>query len=78
MERARRWDKHPRIVYGIGYTVEVIPLSEAARRLGIQADTLRRQIHRGKLKARKRQLAGYEVWMVSEAELERYERENKR
>ena len=56
----------------------MLTLGEAAARVGIQAATLRRQIHRKKLRARKRRLGGYEVWMVTEAELERYARENKR
>lgn len=56
----------------------MLTLSEAAARLGIQAATLRRQIHRKKLKARKRQLGGYAVWVVSDKEVERYARENKK
>jgi len=56
----------------------VLTLAEAAVRLGVQAATLRRQIHRGKLRARKRRLGGYEVWVVSLAEIERYARENKK
>ena len=66
------------IVYDLGYNIAVITLAEAARRMGLHPDTLRRQIHRKKLKARKRQLGGYAVWVVSEAELERYARENKK
>ena len=66
------------VVYAVGYNLPMLTLSEAAARLGIQAATLRRQIHRKKLKARKRRLGGYEVWVVSEPELERYARENKR
>ena len=56
----------------------VLTLSEAATKLGIQAATLRRQIHRKKLRARKRQLGGYEVWVVTESELARYAKENKK
>ena len=65
-------------VYDIVYNLGVLTLSEAAAQLGIQAATLRRQIHRKKLRARKRRLGGYEVWVVSEAEVERYARENKK
>ena len=68
----------PRFIYAFVYNVRVLTLSQAAARLGIQAATLRRQVHRKKLKARKRRLGGYEVWVVSEPELERYARENKR
>ena len=60
------------------YTKPVLTLVEAAGRLGIQAATLRRQVHRKKLRARKRRLGGYAVWVVSEAEIERYARENKK
>lgn len=52
----------------------MLTLAEAAERLGIQQDTLRRQIHLGKLKARK---VG-PIWTVSEREVERYRRENQR
>ena len=49
-------------------------LAEAATRLGVQHDTLRRQIRLGKIKARK---VG-PIWTVSEREVERYARENRR
>ncbi len=52
----------------------MLTLAEAAARLGIQPDVLRRQIHRGKLKGRK---VGRD-WTVSEREVERYRRENLR
>ncbi len=49
-------------------------LTEAATILGIQADTLRRQIRLGKLRATKR---GRD-WWVTKSEVERYQRENRR
>ena len=49
-------------------------LPEAAAVLGLHPDTLRQQIHNGKLKATKR---GRD-WHVTLAEVERYARENKR
>lgn len=52
----------------------MLTLVEAAKRLGVTADTLRQQIHSGSLKARK---VG-PVWTVSEREVERYRRESKR
>ena len=52
----------------------MVTLAEAAQRLGIEHDTLRRQIRLGKLKARK---LG-PIWVVSEKEVERYARENRR
>lgn len=52
----------------------MLTLTEAAARLGITADTLRQQIHNGSLKARK---IG-PMWVVSEREVERYRRENRR
>jgi excisionase family DNA binding protein len=51
-----------------------LTLSEAATRLGVEHDTLRRQIRLGKLKARK---LG-PIWVVSEKEVERYRRESRR
>lgn len=51
----------------------VLTLAEAAAELGLSAETLRWQIHRGKLKARK---VG-PVWTVSEREVKRYARENR-
>lgn len=65
-------------VYAFGYNGSVLTLAEAADRLGVHADTLRRQVHRGKLRAKKRRLGGYEVWVVTEAEVERYQRENQK
>ncbi len=52
----------------------MLTLAEAAARLGVEHDTLRRQIRLGKLKARK---VG-PIWTVSEREVERYRRENLR
>jgi excisionase family DNA binding protein len=49
-------------------------LTEAAVILGVQPDTLRRQIHLGKLKARK---VGRD-WTVTAGEVERYRQESKR
>jgi excisionase family DNA binding protein len=51
----------------------VLTLEEAAARLGLAASTLRWQIHKGKLKARK---LG-PLWVVSEREVERYRRDSK-
>lgn len=52
----------------------VLTLAEAAKRLKVTPDTLRQQIANGSLKARK---VG-PIWTVSEREVERYARENKR
>lgn len=52
----------------------MLTLTEAAARLGVAASTLRVQIRNGKLKARK---MGRD-WTVSEREVERYARENRR
>ena len=52
----------------------MMTLVEAAIRLGVDAGTLRVQIHNGKLKAKK---MGRD-WFVSEREVERYARENRR
>ena len=49
-------------------------LTEAARLLGVAADTLRRQVHLGKLKARK---VGRD-WHVTPGEVERYRKEHRR
>jgi len=49
-------------------------LSEAARLLGVTPDTLRRQIHLGKLRAAKK---GRD-WHVTKGEVERYRKENRR
>lgn len=54
--------------------MELIPLSEASRLLGVAHDTLRAQIHRGKLTAVK---IGRD-WLVTQAEVERYRQESKR
>jgi len=51
-----------------------VSLAEAAERLGVSAETLRWQIHNGKLKARK---VG-PIWTVSDREIERYRRESLR
>ena len=53
---------------------EVLTLAQAAERLGVQPGTLRVQIAQGKLKAKK---MGRD-WLVTEREIERYARENKR
>lgn len=49
-------------------------LAEAATILGIHPDTLRRQVHLGKLKARK---VGRD-WTVTPREVERYRHEHQR
>lgn len=49
-------------------------LKEAAAELGLTPDTLRQQIHVGKLKARK---VGRD-WHVTPKEVERYRREHRR
>lgn len=48
-------------------------LRQAAEALGVSADSLRNQIHNGRLRARK---VG-PVWTISERELERYRRESR-
>lgn len=52
----------------------MLTLAEAAASLGVEHDTLRRQIRLGKPKARK---IG-PIWVVSGREVERYRRENRR
>ena len=52
----------------------MMTLTKAAKVLGINPGTLRVQIAKGKLKAKK---MGRD-WFVSEREVARYERENKR
>lgn len=52
----------------------LMSLSEAAARLGVSAETLRWQIHNGKLRARK---IG-PIWTVTLKEVERYRRESLR
>lgn len=49
-------------------------LSEAAALLGVHPDVLRRQVHRGKLRAKK---VGRD-WHVTPREVERYRKESKR
>lgn len=49
-------------------------LAEAAQELGTSPDNLRGAIKRGSLKARK---VG-PLWVVTDAEIERYRRENRR
>jgi excisionase family DNA binding protein len=49
-----------------------VTLTEAAAILGITADTLRVQVHRGKLKAKK---VG-PLWTVTPREVERYRRDS--
>ena len=53
----------------------MMTLRQAAERLGLSVDTLRWQIHNGKLKASK---LGPRMWVVSEREVQRYARENRR
>ena len=55
-------------------STEMLTLVEAAQRLKMSSDTLRWQIHNGKLKARK---IG-PIWTISERELERYRKEHRR
>ena len=52
----------------------MMTLAQAAERLRVQPGTLRVQIAKGKLKAKK---MGRD-WFVSEREVERYARENRR
>lgn len=52
----------------------IIPLSEAAQRLGLSASTLRHQIRNGRLRAVK---VGRD-WTVTEREIERYRSEVRR
>jgi hypothetical protein len=52
--------------------LDVITLSEAGKLLGRSADTLRTQVHRGRLQAR---LIG-KTWVTTRAEVERYRRES--
>ena len=52
----------------------MLTLTEAAARLGCSPETLRWQVHNGKLKARK---VG-PIWTVTPKEVERYARENRR
>jgi excisionase family DNA binding protein len=54
--------------------VPTLTLTEAAARLGMSADTLRWQIRNGKLQAKK---IG-PIWTVSEKEVARYAKENRR
>jgi len=49
----------------------MMTLSEAAERLGLSPDTLRRQAQAGRLRARKLGT----LWIVSEREVERYRAE---
>jgi excisionase family DNA binding protein len=51
-----------------------LTLAEVAARLGMAASTLRWQIRNGKLRAKR---IG-PIWTVSEKEVERYARENRR
>ena len=52
----------------------MLTLSEAAVRLGVTPDTLRQQIANGRLRAKK---VG-PIWTITERELDRYARENRR
>jgi excisionase family DNA binding protein len=51
-----------------------VTLNEAAARLNMTPDTLRQQIHAGRLRADKH---GRD-WWVTEAEVERYRRDSRR
>jgi excisionase family DNA binding protein len=51
-----------------------LTLAEAARALGLSPETLRWQVHNKRLRARK---TG-NLWIVTEAEVERYRLEHKR
>lgn len=64
----------PRKTASRDQTIQFLTLRQAAELLGITADTLRAQIHRGRLKASK---VGRD-WLVDQDELERYERESRR
>lgn len=57
-----------------GGGIGVMTLVQAAERLGVQPGTLRVQIAKGKLKAKK---LGRD-WLVTEREIERYAKENRR
>jgi excisionase family DNA binding protein len=52
----------------------MLTLSEAAQRLGVSPDTLRWQVHNGKLKAKK---VG-PLWTVTEQEVAKYQLERLR
>lgn len=53
-------------------------LQELAQRLGLTStDGLRHQIHRGVLRAEKVGAGAHAIWLVSEEEAARYEREHK-
>lgn len=52
----------------------MMTLADAAAHLGMSPDTLRWQIRNGKLRAKK---IG-PIWVVTEREVERYRRENRR
>jgi excisionase family DNA binding protein len=52
-----------------------VTLNEAAAKLGLTPDTLRQQIHAGRLKAKK---LGPRLWWVTESEVERYRRDSRR
>lgn len=60
-----RWEHKP---------PQMVTLAEAATILGVQAGTLRVQIHNGRLEGQK---VG-QAWVVSDREVERYARENRR
>ena len=54
--------------------MELLSLANASRELGVAHDTLRAQVHRGKLQAVK---LGRD-WLITRAELDRYRRESKK
>jgi hypothetical protein len=64
----------PWVSASLSVSDEQLTLAVAATRLGIAHATLRWQIKNGKLRARK---VG-PIWTVSEREVERYARENRR
>jgi excisionase family DNA binding protein len=53
---------------------DLLTLADASAELGVAHDTLRWQVHNGKLKAQKLGTS----WVVTRREVERYRRENQR
>jgi excisionase family DNA binding protein len=54
--------------------MDLLSLADASRELGVAHDTLRAQIHRGRLHA----VRPGRDWLITRAELDRYRRESKR